>query len=51
MISFGSVPFLQLLKDEHLILMRVVDGRLARGDALARHDNGLNVLQKVVVSD
>jgi hypothetical protein len=43
-------PLLQFLKDEHLILVRAVDRRLTRGHALAWNDDGLNILEKVIIS-
>jgi len=47
---FRIGALLQRLKHEHLILMCVVDRRLACGDAFAGHDHRLHALQEVVVS-
>ena len=41
---------LQFLKHQHLVLVRLVHRRLARGDALAGHDHGLHALQELVVA-
>ena len=50
MIRFGSVPFLQLLEHQHLVLVRAVDAGLARGHALAGHDDGLHAHQELIVA-
>jgi hypothetical protein len=45
----GIGPLLQLGKDEHLILVRVVDAGLTCRDTLARHDDRLHAHQELVV--
>ena len=50
MILSGAVPFCSSVVDEHLIGVRAVDARLARGDAFARDDNRLYAHQKRVVA-
>ena len=46
----GIGTLLEFLKDEHLILVSVVDGGLARGDAIARHDDRLHAHQELVIA-